>query len=125
VAVDSPILLCCALTTVPKRWSFARRFCNLGAIASSGHTAIKTLEETSVAAVLMEYKQEGMDAEANCLPHPSINQRFPNLPMESPLWCGAWVHACEQGLPEVVDWWWRYGVCYRSEAERAGFGFKS
>ncbi|MGA9684636.1 MAG: response regulator, partial [Candidatus Sulfotelmatobacter sp.] len=33
-------------------------------IASSGHTAIKMLEETSVAAVLLEYKQEGMDAEA-------------------------------------------------------------
>jgi hypothetical protein len=33
-------------------------------LASSGYSAIKTLEETSVAAVLLEYKQEGMDAEA-------------------------------------------------------------
>jgi len=33
-------------------------------LASSGYTAIKTLEETSVAAVLLEYKQEGIDAES-------------------------------------------------------------
>ncbi|MFZ2084406.1 MAG: response regulator [Candidatus Sulfotelmatobacter sp.] len=47
-------------------------------IASSGHTAIKMLEETSVAAVLLEYKQEGMDAEAVAC---HIKQRFPNLPI--------------------------------------------
>jgi len=33
-------------------------------IASSGYTAMKILEETSVAVVLLEYKLEGMDAEA-------------------------------------------------------------
>lgn len=33
-------------------------------IASSGHTAMKLLENQPVAAVLLEYKQEGMDAEA-------------------------------------------------------------
>ncbi|MGA3091995.1 MAG: hypothetical protein ABSD75_25595 [Terriglobales bacterium] len=33
-------------------------------IASSGHTAMKLLEDTPVAAVLLQYKQEGMDAEA-------------------------------------------------------------
>ena len=33
-------------------------------LASSGHTAIKMLEETSVAAVLLEYNPEGIDAEA-------------------------------------------------------------
>jgi CheY-like chemotaxis protein len=33
-------------------------------LASSGYTAIKMLEETSVAAVLLEYKQEGIGAEA-------------------------------------------------------------
>ena len=38
-------------------------------LASSGYTAIKTLEEASVAAVLLEYKQEGMDAESHSLPH--------------------------------------------------------
>ena len=43
-------------------------------LASSGYTAIKTLEETSVAAVLLEYKKEGIDAEAVAC---HIKQRFP------------------------------------------------
>ena len=47
-------------------------------IASSGYTAVKMLEETSVAAVLLEYKTEGMDAEAVAC---HIKQRFPNLPI--------------------------------------------
>ena len=47
-------------------------------LASSGYAAIKALEETSVAAVLLEYKQEGMDAEAIAC---HIRQRFPNLPI--------------------------------------------
>jgi CheY-like chemotaxis protein len=47
-------------------------------IASSGHTAMKVLEEESVVAVLVEYKQEGMDAEALAF---LIKQRFPNLPI--------------------------------------------
>jgi CheY-like chemotaxis protein len=47
-------------------------------IASSGHTALKMLEKTSVAAVLLEYKLEGMDAEAVAC---HIKQRFPNLPI--------------------------------------------
>ena len=47
-------------------------------IASSGYTTMKTLEETSVAAVLLEYKHEGMDAEAIAC---DIKQRFPNLPI--------------------------------------------
>ena len=47
-------------------------------LASSGYTAIKTLEEASVAAVLLEYKQEGVDAEAIAC---HIKQRFPNLPI--------------------------------------------
>ena len=38
-------------------------------IASNSHTALKMLEETSVAAVLLEYKLEGMDAEAVVLPY--------------------------------------------------------
>jgi len=47
-------------------------------IASNGYTAMKILEERSAVAVLLEYKQEGMDAEAlTCL----IKQRFPNLPI--------------------------------------------
>ena len=47
-------------------------------LASSGYAAIKTLEETSVDAVLLEYKQEGMDAEAVAC---HIKQRFPSLPI--------------------------------------------
>ena len=47
-------------------------------IASSGYSAMKMLEETSVAAVLLEYKQEGMDAEAIAC---HVKQRFPRLPI--------------------------------------------
>jgi CheY-like chemotaxis protein len=47
-------------------------------LASSGYTAIKMLEETSVAAVLLEYKQEGIGAEAIAW---HIKKRFPNLPI--------------------------------------------
>jgi DNA-binding NtrC family response regulator len=46
--------------------------------ASSGYTAMKMLEEASVAAVLLEYKQEGMDAESIAC---QIKQRLPNLPV--------------------------------------------
>jgi CheY-like chemotaxis protein len=47
-------------------------------IASSACPALKILEETPVAAVLLEYKQEGMDAEAVAC---HIKQRFPDLPI--------------------------------------------
>ena len=47
-------------------------------VASSGYTAIKILEETSAVAVLLEYKQEGIDAEAVAC---HIKQRFPSLPI--------------------------------------------
>ena len=47
-------------------------------LASSGYSAIKALEETSVAAVLLEYKQEGIEAEAVAC---HIKQRFPSLPI--------------------------------------------
>jgi CheY-like chemotaxis protein len=46
--------------------------------ALGGYTAMKMLEGTSVDAVLLEYKQEGMDAEAIAY---QIKQRFPNLPI--------------------------------------------
>jgi DNA-binding NtrC family response regulator len=39
---------------------------------------LKILEETSVAAVLLEYKLEGIDAEAVAY---HIKQRFPHLPI--------------------------------------------
>lgn len=47
-------------------------------IASSSHTALKLLEETPVAAVLLEYKSEGLDAEAVAY---QVKQRFPKLPI--------------------------------------------
>jgi two-component system, NtrC family, response regulator GlrR len=47
-------------------------------IASSGCPALKLLEEMPVVAVLLEYKQEGLDAEAVAC---HIKQRFPNLPI--------------------------------------------
>jgi CheY-like chemotaxis protein len=47
-------------------------------LASSGYAAIKALEETLVAAVLLEYKQEGRNAEAIAC---DIKQRFPDLPI--------------------------------------------
>ena len=47
-------------------------------IATCGYTAIKILEETRIAAVLLEYKQEGMDAEAVAY---QIKHRFPTLPI--------------------------------------------
>src|SRR5271155_5912404 len=47
-------------------------------IASSSHAAMKMLEEASIAAVLLEYKLEGLDAEAVAC---HIKQRFPNLPI--------------------------------------------
>jgi two-component system, response regulator, stage 0 sporulation protein F len=47
-------------------------------IASSGYTAMKMLEETSVAAVLLEYKtgRHGLEGVAF-----HIRQRFPSLPI--------------------------------------------
>ena len=47
-------------------------------VASNGRTALKMLEETPVAAVLLEYKLEGMDAEAIAC---HIKKRFPSLPI--------------------------------------------
>jgi DNA-binding NtrC family response regulator len=47
-------------------------------IASSTYAAIKVLEQASIAAVLLEYKLEGIDAEAVAC---HIKQRFPDLPI--------------------------------------------
>jgi CheY-like chemotaxis protein len=47
-------------------------------VASSSYTAMKMLDETSFAAVLLEYKEEGMDVEAAAC---HIKQRFRNLPI--------------------------------------------
>jgi CheY-like chemotaxis protein len=47
-------------------------------IASSGYSALKMLEKGSIAAVLLEFKYEGMDAEAVAC---HIKQQFPTLPI--------------------------------------------
>ena len=47
-------------------------------IAASGYAGLKMLEELPVAAVLLEYKLEGMDAEAVAF---QIRGRFPRLPI--------------------------------------------
>ena len=64
-------------------------------VASSGYTAMKILEETSVAAVLLEYKLEGMDAEAVAY---HIKQRFPNLPII--------LLSAYSEMPERLCGWW-------------------
>jgi CheY-like chemotaxis protein len=45
---------------------------------TSGYAAIKTLQATSVDAVVLEYKQQGIDAEAIAC---QIHRRFPNIPI--------------------------------------------
>jgi CheY-like chemotaxis protein len=47
-------------------------------IATNAASAIKTLENASVAAVLVDYKSEGMDAQAIAY---HIKQRYPNEPI--------------------------------------------
>jgi DNA-binding NtrC family response regulator len=78
--MDSPTLLCIddrpQMLELRKATLESQGYCVK--LASSDHTAIKTLEEASVAAVLLEYKQEGIDAEAVAC---HIKQRFPSLPI--------------------------------------------
>jgi response regulator RpfG family c-di-GMP phosphodiesterase len=47
-------------------------------MALSGHTGTKMLQEAPVAAVLLEYKTEGMDAEAVAC---HVKRRFPSIPI--------------------------------------------
>ena len=78
--MDSPIVLCIddrpQVLQLRKATLEAHDYCVK--LASSSYTAMKILEETSVAAVLLEYKLDGMDAEA--VAH-HIKQRFPKLPI--------------------------------------------
>jgi CheY-like chemotaxis protein len=46
--------------------------------ASTGYAALRILEQTLVSAVLLEYKPEGMDAEAVAY---QIKQSFPKVPI--------------------------------------------
>jgi CheY-like chemotaxis protein len=77
--MDSPTLLCIDLPqALELRKEILESYGYSVKIASSRHTAMKMLEESSVAVVLLDYKQEGMDAEATAC---HIKQRFPNLPI--------------------------------------------
>jgi CheY-like chemotaxis protein len=93
--MDSPILLCIdnspQLLDLRKKDLESQGYCVK--LASSGYAAIKTLEQMSVAVVLLEYKQEGMDAEALAC---HIKQRFPNLPI-------IMLSACAE-IPERILW---------------------
>jgi CheY-like chemotaxis protein len=78
--MDSPLVLCIddlpPVLELRKATLESHGYCVK--IASSGHTAMKLLEDAPVAAVLLEYKQEGLDAEAVAW---HIKQRFPDLPI--------------------------------------------
>jgi len=78
--MDAPTVLCVddlpQVLELRKAALESRGYCVKTAL--SGHTAMKMLEEASVAAVLLEYKLEGMDAEAVAC---HIKQRFPHLPI--------------------------------------------
>jgi two-component system NtrC family response regulator len=78
--MDSPTVLCIddrpQMLEIRKATLEAQGYCVK--LASSAYTVMKMLENTSVVAVLLEYKQEGMDAEAVAS---HIKQRFPNLPI--------------------------------------------
>ena len=77
--MDSPTLLCIDLPqALELRKETLESHGYSVKIASNRHTAMKMLEQSSVAAVLLEYKQEGMDSEAIAC---HIKQRFPNLPI--------------------------------------------
>jgi two-component system, OmpR family, response regulator len=78
--MDSPTVLCIddrpQVLEIRKATLESHGYCVK--IASSGYAAMKMLEETPVAAVLLEYKHEGMDVEAVAC---HIKQRFPDLPI--------------------------------------------
>jgi CheY-like chemotaxis protein len=78
--MDSPTVLCIAdrpqMSELRKATLESHGYCVK--IASSSDAAMKVLEETSVTAVLLEYEQEGIDAEAVAC---HIKQRFPNQPI--------------------------------------------
>ena len=78
--MESPIILCIddrqTVLELRKATLESNGYCVQ--VASSSYAAIKILEEISMTAVLLEYKLEGMDAEAVAW---HIKQRFPNLPI--------------------------------------------
>ena len=78
--MDSPTVLCIddlpQVLELRKATLESHNYCVK--TASSGYTAMKILEETPVTAILLEYKSEGLDAEAVAY---QIKQRFPKLPI--------------------------------------------
>ena len=78
--MDSPTLLCSddrpQMLEIRKATLESHGYCVK--LASSAYAVMKMLEDTSVVAVLLEYKQEGMDVEAVAS---HIKQRFPDLPI--------------------------------------------
>jgi CheY-like chemotaxis protein len=78
--MDSPIVLCIddlpQVLALRKATLESHGYCVK--VASSGRAALKMLEETPVSAVLLEYRLEGMDAEAIAC---HIKKRFPSLPI--------------------------------------------
>ena len=78
--LDLPLL--CTSTIVHRCCSSAKRLSNLTVyrveIASTSSAAIEVLDRTPVAAVLLEYKMEGIDAEAAAC---HIKRRFPRVPI--------------------------------------------
>jgi CheY-like chemotaxis protein len=77
-----PPRLCLCIDDRPQvlklRKAVLESYCYRVKVASSSYTAMKMLDETSFAAVLPEYKEEGLDAEAAAC---HIKQRFRNLPI--------------------------------------------
>jgi CheY-like chemotaxis protein len=77
--MNSPSVLC--IDDRPQMFSLRRAILepHFGVeFAANAHTAMKLLTQRSVAAVLLEYKLEGMDAEAIAY---LIKQQFPELPI--------------------------------------------
>jgi len=78
--MDSPLVLC--IDDLPQALELRKNALESHGysvkVASSGRIAMKVLEDAPVAAVLLEYKQEGIDAEAIAW---QIKQRFPSLPI--------------------------------------------
>jgi two-component system, NtrC family, response regulator GlrR len=78
--MKSPTLLC--IDDIPQ--ALALRKASLEShgyqvrVATSGQSALKMLEQTNISGVLLEYKLEGMDAEAVAC---HIRQRHPKLPI--------------------------------------------
>jgi CheY-like chemotaxis protein len=62
--------------------------------AASGYCGLKILETTSVDVVLLEYKLEGMDAEAVAF---HVKQRFPHLPIV--------LLSAYSDMPARILWW--------------------